>query len=44
MSFLEASLTLISSKREIGVAITVGMSGYPSLSSVVNGSGMDGEK
>ena len=43
MSFLEESLTLRSSKIVRGVARTAGMSGYPSLSSVGNGSGPDGE-
>ena len=43
MSCLEASLTLRSSKRVRVVARTVGMSGYPPLSSVGNGSGPDGE-
>ena len=42
MSLLESYLTLKSSKRGRVVPSTVGMSGYPSLSSVENGSGPDG--
>ena len=43
MSCLEASLNMRSSKRVRVVARNVGMSGYPPLSSVGNGSGLDGE-
>ena len=43
MRCLEASLTLVSSKRERGVARTAGMSGYLSLSYVGNGLGPDGK-
>ena len=44
MIFLEASLTLRISKIRRGAARTVGVIGYPYLSSVENGLEPDGEK
>ena len=44
MIYLESSLTLMSFKIGIIVTRTVGMSGYPYLSSVENGLGTYGEK